>query len=137
MVGPAVVLLEDRPVSRGVPGQLVHALAPLRILVRQESGPHAAVLGRPASSAVPRLERADGADTDHEVPRILWIDKHGVEAQTTVAWLPILPRRMVVQRLDVLPGVPAVVAAEQRRGLDPGEDRIGCIRRSRLDVPDP
>src|SRR5947209_19150527 len=135
MVGPAVVLLEDRPVARGVPGQLVHALAPLWILVRHESGPHAAVLGRPGSPAVPRLERADGADPDHEVPRILWIDEHGVEAQTTVAGLPVLPRRMVVQRLDIVPRVAAVVAAEQRRGLDPGVDRFGGVRRSRLDVP--
>src|SRR3989449_75610 len=43
---------------------------------------------------------------------------------------------MVVQRLDVVPRVPAIVAAEQRRGLDPGVDRVRCIRRSRLDVPD-
>src|SRR6266704_3463935 len=105
MVRPAVVLLEDRSVARGVPGQLVHALAPLRILVRHESGPHAAVLGRPASPSVPGLECADGADPDHEVPRILWIDEDGVEAQTAVAGLPVLPGRMVVQRLEVLPGV--------------------------------
>src|SRR2546425_2568905 len=43
---------------------------------------------------------------------------------------------MVVQRLDVVPRVPAIVAAEQRRGLDPGVDRVRGIRRSRLDVPD-
>src|SRR5207245_7168369 len=88
---------------------------PLWILVRHESGPHAAVLGRPAPPAVPRLERADGADPDHEVPRIPRIDEHGVEARAAVAGLPLFPSRMVVQRLDVVPRVPAIVAAEPRR----------------------
>src|SRR5437899_4604600 len=109
MVGPAVVLLEDRPVARGVPGQLVHALAPLWILVRHESGPHAAVLGRPAPPAVPRLERADGADPDHEVPRIPRIDEHGVEAQGAVGGAPVFSWRTGVPRLSVQTHVHGVV----------------------------
>src|SRR3989442_5008452 len=136
MVGPAVVLLNEGAVPGCVPGELVHALAPLRILVREEPGPDATVLRRPAASAIPRLERADRTDSDDEMPRVPRVDEHGVKAQPPATWLPLLPRRMIVQRVHVVPRVPAVVAAEQGRGLDAGVDRVRRFRRSRFDVPD-
>src|SRR3989475_677935 len=136
MVGPAVVLLKEGAVPGCVPGELVHALAPLRILVREEPGPDATVLRRPAASAIPRLERADRTDSDDEMPRVPRVDEHGVKAQPPATWLPLLSRRMIVQRVHVVPRVPAVVAAEQGRGLAPGVDRVRRFRRSRFDVPD-
>src|SRR2546428_11876 len=70
MVGPAVVLLKEGAVPGGVPGELVHALAPLRILVWEEFRPDAAVLGRPATPTIPRLERPDRTDPDDAMPRL-------------------------------------------------------------------
>ena len=137
MVGPTVILLEEGAVPGGVPGELVHALAPLRVLVREELCPHAAVLHRPAASAIPRLERSDGTDSHDEMPRVPRVDEHGVEAQPPATWLPLLPRRMIVQRTQIVPRVPAVVAAEQGRGLGARVDRVWRFRRSRFDMPDP
>src|SRR5439155_13764732 len=137
MVGPTVILLEEGAVPGGVPGELVYALAPIRVLVREELCPHAAVLHRPAASAIPRLERSDGTDSHDEMPRVPRVDEHGVEAQPPATWLPLLPRRMVVQRIQIVPRVPAVVAAEQGRGLGARVDRVWRFRRSRFDMPDP
>src|SRR3989454_1242759 len=53
------------------------------------------------------------------------------------ARLPLLPRRMIVQRIQIVPRIPAVVTAEQGRGLHAGVDRVRRFRRSRFDVPDP
>src|SRR2546429_3339385 len=117
MVGPTVILLEEGAVPGGIPGELVHALAPLRVFVREELCPHAAVLHRPAASAIPRLERSDGTDSHDEMPRVPRVDEHGAEAQPPATWLPLLPRRMIVQRTQIVPRVPAGVAAEQGRGL--------------------
>src|SRR5206468_6048122 len=103
IVCPGVVLLEEGAVSGGVPGELVHALAPLRILVRKEFGPDAAVLGRPRPPGIPHLQRTDRAHPDHEVPRIARVDEHGVETHTSASRLPVLPRREAVQALDVPP----------------------------------
>src|SRR5436309_1202663 len=105
MVGPTVILLEEGAVPGRVPGDLVHALAPLRVLVREELCPHAAVLHRPAASAIPRLERSDGTDSHDEMPRVPRVDEHGVEAQPPATWLPLLPRRMIVQRSQIVPRV--------------------------------
>src|SRR2546422_4837571 len=136
MIGPTVILLEEGAVPGGVPGELVHALAPLRILVREEPGPDAAVLRRPASSAIPSLEGADRTDSDDEMPRVPRVDEYGVQTESPAARLPLLPRRMIVQRIQIVPRIPAVVTAEQGRGLHAGVDRVRRFRRSRFDVPD-
>ena len=43
-----------------------------------------------------------------------------VQDQPGAAGVPMRPRRMLLQALDVLPGLAAVVGAEQPGGLDPG-----------------
>src|SRR5207249_7223812 len=82
MIGPTVILLEEGAVPGGVPGELVHALAPLRILVREEPGPDAAALRRPAASAIQSLEGAARTGSDDQMPRVPRVDEYGVGPQT-------------------------------------------------------
>ena len=135
VVRASVVLLEERAVAGGVPRDFVNTLPPLRIRVREKTRPDAAVLHRPRASRVPGLEGADRADPDDEVLRFPWIDQDGMEAKTAAPRLPLLPCGVVVQGPDVLPRVAAILAAEERRGFDSRIDRVGLIRRTRLDVP--
>src|SRR3989449_9216977 len=137
MVRPAMILLEDRTVSGGVPGQLVAALPPLRILVRHDPGPHPLVLRGPRATAVARLERPDRADSNHQMLRILRIHEDRMQAQPAIARLPLFPGRMIVECLDVLPRSSEVVAAEQGRGFDARVDRFRRIGGTGRDVPDP
>src|SRR2546422_11629142 len=137
MVRPAMILLEDRTFSGGVPGQLVDALSPLRILVRHEPGPDPLVLRGPRATAVARLERPDRADSNHQMLRISRIHEDGMQTQAAIARLPLFPGRMIVECLEVLPRSSAVVAAEQGRGFDARVDRFRRIGGTGLHVPDP
>src|SRR5207302_5811631 len=80
MVGPAVILLEDRSVPRAVPREFVDALAPFGVLVRHELRAHAAVFGRPSPAPVLRLEGADGTDSREQVARLARIDEDRMQA---------------------------------------------------------
>src|SRR2546428_6175846 len=137
VVRPEMILLEDRAVSGGVPGQLVDTLSPLRILVRHEPGPDPLVLRGPRATAVARLERPDRADSNHQMLRISRIHEDGMQAQAAIARLPLFPGRMIVESLEVLPRSSAVVAAEQGRGFDASIDCFRFVGGARLDVPDP
>src|SRR5437899_179317 len=137
VVRPAMILLEDRAVSGGIPGQLVDALSPLRILVRHEPGPDPLVLHGPRATAVARLERPDRADPDDKMLRISRIHEDRMQAQAAIARLPFFPGRMIVESLEVLPRSSAVVAAEQGRGFDARVDRFRFVGGARLDMPDP
>src|SRR5881396_3295534 len=136
MVGAAVVLLEDRSVARAVPREFMDALAPFGVLVRHELRAHAAVFGRPSPAPVLRLEGADGTDSREQVARLARIDEDRMQAEASETGLPILPRRMVVEGVDIPPGFALVLAPEQGRGFHPCIDRLWLVRRTRLEVPD-
>src|SRR5437016_4759259 len=137
VVRASMVLLEERAVAGGVPREFVDTLPPLRIRVREKTRPDAAVLHGPRASRIPGLEGADRADPDDDVLRFPWIDQDGMEAKTAAPRLPLLPRGVVVQGPDVLPRVAPILAAEEGRGFDSRIDRVGLIRRTRLDVTHP
>src|SRR5947208_663558 len=136
MVGPAVVLLEDRSVARAVPREFVDALAPFGVLVRHELRAHGAVFGRPTPAPVLRLEGADGTDSREQVARLARVDQDRVQAESAETGLPVLPRRMVVKGVDVPPGFAPVLAAEEGRGFHPSIDRLRLVGGARLEVPD-
>src|SRR5207249_1361920 len=67
-------------------------------------------------------------------PRVLGVNNYRVKAEATVPGLPLVPRRVVVQALELLPRGPAVVAEEEACRLHACVNPPSAVR---LDVPGP
>ena len=122
----------DRPPGRH--HQAVHALAEFRIalLLGQEVGARAAVARLPGVAAVGGVEHAGRGDADPDLLRVV-ADASTSECRISPAppRLPVRPRRVFAQAVDMPPGLAAVVAAEQPGRLDAGVEAAVRRRRSR------
>src|SRR5438552_9944000 len=99
-------------------GDLVHALAPFRVRVGREADADPLVGGCARLPAV--LAQVVPAGRDAEV-QVLTVAQDGVQAETAGARLPLARVLVVGDAGDHLPRIAAVPAAEERRGLDAGE----------------
>src|SRR5205085_7987360 len=108
-----VVLQVIRLWSGRVMHDLVHALAKLRILLREKFR---------ANALIPRLPRCapivSAVDTasrhGHQYAFMVgWIKHNCVQALTAATWGPFLPMRMIEQFLSQRPGFSAIIGLEE------------------------
>src|SRR5262249_34677593 len=113
---PAAVVLHVKPAGRAwVGGDLVHALAELRVRIGHEARAHALVRRR--ECVAPILAQVVAAGRDADV-HSLSVAQDGMHAKSTIAGMP-LPRVLVVaDARNHLPGIATVAASEQRCRLD-------------------
>ena len=131
-----VLLHEQHVRTRGVHGDVVHAVAHFGAQVGNVAGPQATVDGLPRDAAVVGAEGARGRDGDEDSPGIGGIEKDGVQTHPAGAWLPARSGAVAAQSGKLLPGLAGVGGAEQGSVLNPGVDAIRVLQR-RLQVPDP
>src|SRR4051812_315043 len=113
----------------------MHAVAGLRVGIRDVLRSKALVDRRPRRAAIVAPERASRGDRDVEPLMIRRVDEDRVEAEPARARLPVWSRLVVAQPWQFLPVLAGVNGAEERGVLHAGIDCIGIAQR-RLDVPD-
>ena len=97
----AAVVLQEQPLgSRGVPGDLVHALAELGVLLAlgQELRADPLVARRPGAAAVLGLVDAAGREGDGDRVRVVGVRQDRVEGLAAEAGGPLRAVRVVPQR---------------------------------------
>src|SRR5262249_33844312 len=94
------------------------------------------VLRCPRGTAIVRPKRAGGRHADDQAREVRGIEADRVHHQAAGPGDPLLARRMIRQRFDLAPLAAAVVAYEERTGVDAG---IEATRHARIrpDEPDP
>jgi hypothetical protein len=132
------VLLHEQDVgSRRMQGQAMHAMADLgRRIGNHPLGPQTPVLRRPGLPRVVSAEHPGGRDGDEHPVQIARVREHRVQTHPPSPRLPLGTRLVATQAGELLPALPAIGRAEQRRVLDPGVQRVRVARR-RLEMPHP
>src|SRR5262249_53881619 len=122
VIGEAAVVLKIETFRRlRMRRDLVHALAELGERVGQEAAADAAVGRSEAASAVVAEVVAAGRDAEMDA---LPVAQDGVQAEAAGARRPLARVLVIGDPRDLLPGVPAVAAPEQRGRLDAGPDLL-------------
>jgi len=115
-------------------GDVMNAVADLRLGVGDVLGLQSAIDGPPGMPAVVGAEGAGGGDGDVDPAGVGGIEEDGVQAQPTRARLPERSGAVAAQAGEFLPVLAAVGRAEQGGVFHPGPDCI-WIGERRLDVP--
>ena len=102
--------------------QAVHALAEFRVVLafRKEVGARALVARLPGRAAVGGVKHAGRRDADPDLPLVLGMQDKRMQDQPGAARVPVRPRRMFLQPVEMLPGLSLVVAPEQAGRLHAG-----------------
>ncbi|MEU9206479.1 PilZ domain-containing protein [Streptomyces sp. NPDC048415] len=112
------VILQIQPIgSHRVLRDLVHALAELRVRVRQEHRGDTGVGRCPARPAVAGAEHAGGGDRDRDGLGVAVVGEDGVQPFPAAARHPLRARRVLPQRTDDVEGLAPVLRAVQRGRL--------------------
>ena len=100
----------------------MHALAEfgVALVLGQEVGAGALVARLPGLAAIGAVEHAGRRDADPDALVVFGIDHERMQDQPGAAGLPVLARGMLLQPVDMVPGLAAVVAGEKARRLHAG-----------------
>ena len=132
VLGEAAVVLHVEPARRvRVARDFVHALPELDERIGQETGADALVGGRECVAAVLAQVVAAGRDAQMDpIP----VAQDGVQAEPAVTGLPFARVFVVADARNQLPGIAAVAALEQRRGLHAAPKFLSVV--ARFERPD-
>src|SRR5439155_12498481 len=132
VLGEAAVVLHVEPARRvRVARDFVYALPELDERIGQETGADAPVGGRERPAAV--LAQVVAAGRDAEMDTIP-VAQDGVQAEPAVTGLPFARVFVVADARNQLPGIAAVAALEQRRGLHAAPKFLSVV--ARFERPD-
>ena len=116
-------------------GDVVHAVTDVGIRVGKLIWRLQTLVDRqPRLAAIVGAEGARGRDGDDDPIGVVRIEDDGVQAHAAGARLPEVPFDFAQAR-KLVPALPAVGRAEQRRVFDSGVDRVGIGQR-RFEMPD-
>lgn len=102
----------------------VEALADFREFVGKEIRAHALVERLPDLAVVVGAEAASGGNSYEDTLRVLRVEDDGVNHQSARARLPILPRCVLGQGANLVPGLSAIIAAEKCAGIHAAPKRV-------------
>ena len=98
-------------------------------------GQHAAVARVPAFTAVFRAKYANCRHPNPHPVRVLRVENHAVEAQSSQSWLPLGSGRVLGDSRQLLPVVSSIIRLEKRCWFGAGENHTRLRFQARLDVP--
>ena len=112
------------------------ALAEFGECFGEKVGPDTFVHRGPASPCVVGAERPHGRNADPHPVVGAWVENYAVKAQSPEAGLPLRPRRVSREGVDLGPRVASVLALEKGRRLDAGVDGSRLTLSTGLQMPD-